>query len=62
MPIVRFVCEGCGETFWDIVPAGTKAPCPRCGLSDFVRREPPRRVVVRYTGGGVHGRRRRASH
>jgi putative FmdB family regulatory protein len=38
MPIYEFRCEGCGERFEGLFPAGTEAaPCPECG-SERTRR------------------------
>ena len=37
MPIYEFRCAACGHRFEEIVRAGARAPCPRCGEADTRR-------------------------
>lgn len=39
MPIYEFECQQCGESFDDLVPAGTvHGTCPNCGSEETRRR------------------------
>ena len=51
MPIFEFSCLGCGERFEELVRAGERPPCPRCGGADAERLyspvSPPARIGLR---------------